>query len=389
MDSDSSKINKTLSMTETTSDSFRQDRQDRQDRQENFLYIELDYIRFVAGERATGEILINLSKPVDGCYLRFICVGTEELTIYDTTEQVMIQERREILDIRSTLKTWNEYTPAGNFVFPFSFKIPHFAPATFYYEGEDSTTRRIKARVEYHIEAMLESISSAEIKCSRRHELQVCNRMIRSKTEYSADLNEAINCLCFFKGNTNLSLKITNSEHPSIGSCSKFVLFIDNSGCSTAISHFEVKLVMQLSPGDAIANEQNFYSSRDVWKARLLRQVDAGGQFSQEGVVEVSFEEMLNPCSNSGVLIKCFYQLVAVVTYCLPCGSSDVTISLPIHINPRHIVIRETPMMPEGWNPQEFSIHNLVAASSLRGYDLRGSDYQDDAEPMIVGMASS
>jgi hypothetical protein len=380
MESDSSNFNKSISTIETSSGSFRQ---------ENFLYIELDYIRFVAGERATGEVLINLPKPVDGCFLRFICVGTEELTIYDTTEQVMIQERREILAIRSTLKTWNEYMPAGQFVFPFSFKIPHFAPATFYYEGEDSTTRRIKARVEYHIEAMLESISSAEIKCSSRRELQVCNRMIRSKTEYSADLNEAINCLCFFKGNTNLSLKIANSDHPSIGSSSKFVLVIDNSGCSTAISHFEVKLVMQLSPGDAIANEQNFYSSREVWKATLLRQVDAGGQFSQEGVVDVNFEEMLNPGSNSGVLIKCFYQLVAVVTYCLPCGSSDVTISLPIHINPRNKVVREAPMMPETWNPQEFSIHNLVAASSLRGYDSQVSDYQSDAEPMIFGMPSS
>jgi hypothetical protein len=46
-------------------------------------------------------------------------------------------------------------------------------------------------------------------------------------------------------------------------------------------------------------------------------------------------------------------------------------------------------MMPETWNPQEFSIHNLVAASSLRGYDSQVSDYQSDAEPMIFGMPSS
>lgn len=378
MDSKSSQY-KNFSTLETSTGSFRQD---------NLLYIELDYIKFVAGERATGEVLINLPRSVEGCFLRFICIGTEELVITDRMGQLITQERREILAIKSTLKTWNEYTPTGQFVFPFSFKIPHFAPATFYYEGEDSNLRHIKARVDYHIEAMLESISSAEIKCSNRKELQVCTRMIRSKTEYSADLNEGISCLCFSKGNTNLSLKINNSEHPCIGGTSKFSLGIDNTACGAGICQIDVKLVMQISPGDSIANEHNFYSTVDVWKSTQTVNVGSGGRFNQDGIVELKYDDMQNPCSNSGVLIKCCYQLVATVFYSVSCGASDVTISLPIHINPRSKVIREVPTMPEGWNPQEFSIHNLVAASSLKGYESVFSDYQTEVEPMIIGMPS-
>lgn len=145
----------------------------------------------------TGEILLNIPSSIEGCLLRLCAFGFEEIQLFDKNMHLLIQDRREILSISSTIRSWNEITPPGQHIFPFSFKLPPFAPATFEYSGYDEDRKFLKAYIEYFIEAKLDTMNGGVSKANDSKELLIYNRMHRSNPEYSIETQEMLTRFLF------------------------------------------------------------------------------------------------------------------------------------------------------------------------------------------------
>lgn len=339
-------------------------------RSELFVFIELDYTKYVAGERVTGEILLNIPTAIEGCQLRLASGGFEEIELYNKSMELLIQDRREIFSISSTIKTWNDITPSGQHIFPFSFKIPPFAPATFVYEGYDQIKKFLKANIEYFIQVKLETLNGFVLKLNDTKELLIFNRMHRSNPEYSIETQELLTSCCFMKkGLTRVMLRVSNSEHPYVSGNSKFHLRVDNKQSSTRLDTLEIIVIMELLLGTGLNSKFDFSSQVEIARHFRPFSVQAGIEQGLESSIHLNFPEELNPSCNSSVLIQCSYKLEVLLNYNVRCKKAPILITLPLHINPKTRLQRDKMKMPENWKPQEYSIYNLHVISNFRGYE--------------------
>jgi hypothetical protein len=337
---------------------------------ELFLFIELDYSKYVAGERVTGEILLNVPSSIEGCLLRLCAFGFEEIQLFDKNMQLLIQDSREIFSISSTIRSWNEITPPGQHIFPFSFKLPPYAPATFAYSGYDSDRKFLKAEIEYFIEAKLDTMNGGVSKANDRKELLIYNRMHRSNPEYSIETQEMLTTCCLFKkGISRVMLRVCNTEHPYVSGTTKFYLRVDNRHAKTRLDTLEIIVIMELLLGTGLNGQFDFSTRLEI--ARYFRpfNVAVGLEQGLESSITLNFPEDQNPSCNSSVLIQCSYKLEVLLHYNVRCKKAPIQINLPLHINPKPKQPRDAAVMPENWSPQEYSIHNLHVISNFRGYE--------------------
>ena len=73
---------------------------------EDFVFIVLDCYSYAAGEKVTGEVLLNITKILPNGSLIFQSQGVEEIFIYDPKEKLKIiaEERSEVFSIKSSLR---------------------------------------------------------------------------------------------------------------------------------------------------------------------------------------------------------------------------------------------------------------------------------------------
>jgi len=328
---------------------------------EPLAFIALDCYYYVAGEKVTGELLLNLPRDIPPAKLVFTSKGYEQVIVIDpgsrsTSHQ---QASSEIYALNNTVGEWTHGLEAGQYVYPFTFKLPHFAPATFFYSGDDSKGNLVKAQICYEMGLKLEVPSKPELNLSHSREFGVRNKYTRGKPSPSIELTEHISGCCWRNlGGTRFKLSVAGDAHSQVDQELKYKLEPDNSQCSAPINHVTGQVQMQvqfaLNSGTISLTKTLSRISRPTWiSANTSLVFEKDFEYSTE--LKFGSEEM-NPSSNHSPLIKVMYTVEVFVYYDIRCKREPTSIRLPLHVDPKTRRVREEPALPRPWEPLESKI---------------------------------
>lgn len=335
------------------------------------LFVILDCVHYVAGDRVTGELLLSLPQGLAASTLVLLSSGLEEVCIYDRERK---DERKEafsqVYKLEQTVSEWTDGTPPGQYVFPFTFKLPQYCPATFSFQGDDKQGNFMKGDITYSISAELRVSDSQQSTLRHSRPMLVRNYQSHEKVNASCEMDHVVSGCCWSsKGRTHLKLSVKNEEHCAVGGSVKFKLDPDNSHCSVPINHITGIITQEIAfslPGSA---ENRF--ERTMCNISRATWISPSTSIVYEKDFEYFTELMmssadLNPSSNDTPLIHCRYDVEAKVHYDLSCGDPEASIVLPLHVDPRNTLERLEPALPKNWNPVENSILNMVVEMTPR-----------------------
>ncbi|OMJ69584.1 hypothetical protein SteCoe_32649 [Stentor coeruleus] len=325
----------------------------------NYIFIVLDCYSYVSGENATGEVCLNIIKNVPLASLKIVVKSVETVIVYDKVIKVapLVEERSEVFNIEEILQTWDALQP-GHYIFPFSFKVPFYAPATLNFSGEDSSGHYLKAEIFYHISAKLLS-NHKETSQVHSRIITIKNRDSLSKPTSSMEISSIVPSCCFTsRGTTKLHLHIKNSEHSSINSEVKFNLEPDNSLCQVPVNHVTALVFSDITLS---TRKGNFHSAKIISKIERAAWINSHSNRVYEKdfdyAVELKgFSEELNPSSNLTPLISCRYFVEMRVFYDVVFNRRPVVVRIPFHVNPHVFYGKEEVLLPLDWDPLEAPI---------------------------------
>lgn len=164
----------------------------------NMIFIFLDNIHYVAGDSVTGEVLVSLPHNSTESKIIINSIGVEEVYIYasDNLDAPFVEDTSDVYRFESVIKDWHKGTSAGQYVFPFSFKLPSYCPATFYYTGEDNLGNHLKAEISYSVSVKLQNDRNPEENQTHSRMFVVRNRYTRGKPCEKIETNEQVSGCC-------------------------------------------------------------------------------------------------------------------------------------------------------------------------------------------------
>lgn len=326
--------------------------------EDNFIFIILDCYTYTAGEKVTGEILLNLVEPLPKALMKFQSQGLEEVTIYDAKERLKIvaEEKSEVYSIDSSMQDWEEQIYPGQYVFPFTLKIPTHSPSTFLFSSHDQRGFFVKAEIRYSISVFL-SCADQNFSLFHQRELLIKNKNSLSKSGPSTENIETVVGCCSSKGNTRLKLKIMNNDHCEVNSEVLFKLEPDNSQCRAPINQVISRIMMEFT---AVTKRGEFKIIQNVATIDRAAWIGALSSMAYEKDFEyhagLKTSENNNASSNLTPIIKCIYYVEVLVFYDILFRKTPASVVLSFHVNPTNNLAKLIPKLPNNWNPKESSI---------------------------------
>lgn len=326
------------------------------------LFVVLDCLYYNAGEKVNGEILVNLPHDYPASTLNLTSRGFEQIKILDQQKTHI----NPIYDLETVVHSWTDITPQGQYVFPFTFKLPLFSPATFSFIGSDSKNTLILAEIVYEVMVFLEIPSNENQNLSHIRHINIRSRNSRNSPSPAwQSLEPVVGMCCSNKGTSFFKVSINREEHPLTDGILRYKLEVDNSNCIAKILNIQGQVKMELEV--TIANQtfvifKSFSkSSKETWISSHSSLVNEK-EFEYE--CEIMFDDGVNPSSNHTNFIKCYYFVEFAVEYDMKL-KTPVMLKMPFHVNPKHNFARENPKVPENWSPRESPIFSAFIDESL------------------------
>ena len=333
-----------------------------------FIFIVLDSQTYMAGDKITGEILINIQEPISTGTIELTSSGTEEVLIYDQKDLTspLITEKNIVFQVSAPLIKSQTLQP-GNYVFPFSIKIPAFCPSSFDFSGRDDKNNYIKASISYQISTCF----ADGIKLSDSKFFIVKNKYSLTSPQVNLQSEEEVKGCCSNQGTSKFDLSIINSQHCEIDGEISFRLMPDNKNCNAPINRVVVKVESEVSfytkAGDFRAFKEIAVVDRATWVGRMSSTVFEKDFECKCKIIDL---KSLNLTSNLTPLVKCEYFLKVFVFFDSFGMKTPVQVILPFHVNPACRLKKVLPKLPESWNPEEMPI--VVALwNASSGFDVR------------------
>lgn len=326
--------------------------------QKGLVFIVVDCYYYTAGEKVTGEILVNVPDNYPPSKLIFRSKGLEEVQLQDP-KGLNRSASSSIFTLENNVGNWEGGLQEGQYVFPFTFKLPQFAPASFSYIGEDSKGRVVKAQVFYEMSLSLEVPSNPNLSLSHSRGFTVRNKNTRTKPSACLELNEGIaGCCCASKGSTIYKLQVTGEDHTQVGGVLKYKLQPNNSNCSASIykiaTQIKFKLHFKLENENITIDKLIENEARPTWIGPHSNLVfDKDFEFFTRVSTDAGDN---NPGSNSSPLIYSEYLIEFYMYYDILCKKDPLVLKMPVHVNPATNYIREEPVLPRPWEPLESPI---------------------------------
>lgn len=327
----------------------------------SLLFVVLDSLYYTAGEKINGEILLNIPHDSFGSTLKLISRGTENIKVSGLTQT------NTIYSLESSVKTWDEVTPAGQYIFPFTFKLPAFSPATFNYYGEDDHGVEILAEVSYEVICTLDFPADEDKNMTHSRNINVRNTMSKKQPSITWENNELIKGVCCSsKGTTYFKVIVKRDQHPQTDSSIIFKLETDNNNCSANILKIKSQIKMEIELNLNGNSYNNFIAfnrnTKDTWIS------SSRSSFVMEKELEfetgIFFESGMNPSSNDTGNIACKYFIEFLVEYDAKL-KNDVLLKVPLHVDPKFNDLRENPNIPENWSPRESPVYSAFVDESM------------------------
>ena len=342
--------------------------------QEDFVFIILDCYSYTAGEKITGEILLNITEPLPGGSLKFQAAGLEEISVFDPKERLKLvaEEKSEVFTIDCPLQDWETQIDAGQYVFPFTLKIPSHSPSTLYFSSQDQRGFYVKAEIRYTIVVLLTSANSL-FSLSHSRDLLIKNKAALGKSAATAESVENIHGCCTSRGATRLKLAVINTEHCEVDSEVRFKLEPDNSMCRVPINQVVSRVKMEFTANTKRGEFKIIQSLANIDRAAWIGALSSRiYEKDFEYTARLKLGEIGNASSNNTPLIRCSYYVEVLIYYDMYFRKEPISIVLPFHVNPNNCIPKQMPKLPNNWDPIESSIFAFTAEgrnSMFSSYD--------------------
>ena len=325
------------------------------------IEISLDSDHFIAGDPLTGEIILNASES--NCKLTFIASGTEKATV--TNAKSSPKSHRST--IFSASKEITNSTMSLQEVYPFSLKLPSFAPSTFLFDQTISDGHHINAEIIYEIEVVL-SKNNIEIEKKTKN-FTVFSRKSMDHSENQVEKTMPLSCcVCVPRGSVTLSILNRNSANSIGGEILKFDIIL-NSSANNQLESFVGQIIFNYSvriPGESTLTFKKLVS-REVSNIEYLK-----NRISNNGVLNVDFEINFNTeeisgnvCSNEAAIMNSEFILQIFAIYNIGWRSKLIEEQLSFHINPT--TTTEQKELNHDWKPQPMPV-SIIEAPAENGH---------------------
>jgi hypothetical protein len=122
------------------------------------LFVQLDKLYYQAFERVSGELILSVPNNLPPCELVLFSAGKEYLKVYEDSSSTAYKDSKKIIyKLESTISRWEEGLMEGQYIFPFTFKLPEYVPSTFHFQGDDTNGAYIVANIKYKIKGTLKT----------------------------------------------------------------------------------------------------------------------------------------------------------------------------------------------------------------------------------------
>jgi hypothetical protein len=324
----------------------------------DWIDISIDSPYFVAGDRVSGEILVQFCNETDNSSLNFKSSGVELIKVTDINGK--IKEQSNNIYTLSSLIAEKLDTQARQVIFPFTFKLPLYSPASFHFLDTDTKGNQVLVSIEYEIEATI-TTKSLEILKTRK----ILTILSKNTRKLLAGLSEDINLSfygCCYRRSTSISIQHMDQDQCKCGSMKKYKVNIRSDINQRLISlsgQVLFEIAVQFPDG------KSFYISKSTLKTMLSLDYMLN-QTSDPNNLELDFEVDLmhidhgsNPCSNYSSSFTAEYKLQLSANYKIGCSSAMAFSEMVLHVDPYESA--KEPSKPlDKWEPKEYLISNLT-----------------------------
>ena len=327
--------------------------------EECWIKLMIDSPYFVAGERVSGEVLV--SQVGKSGKLTINAIGVEKIQIESLTRN-QISRSNTIFTVEEQLALINSDTLG---VYPFSFKLPAFAPASFHFFDTDSDHNSIFSEISYKIETRLFNEEKEFLMESVNFIVWARNSrlIINQKLEFASELTS---CWCFSRGFSNIHIETADFQYFICKESKKYRLLIEcieNQHLVSIIGQivFEISFVV---PGEKTVFIRKIIS-RCVPSVEDLKK-SASDLRKLHYIVDADLSQINfgnNPCSNHAGFFNSEYKLQLFAVYDIGFRSKRAECEVSIQINPI-LTKKENPVIPENWNPKEYPLKSFVPNTS-------------------------
>lgn len=328
-----------------------------------WVEISIDSMSCVAGERLSGEILVQVTNNSSILSLCLRSKGIESVKVTETSGAVL-EHSSNIYTLNTIIAESIEPGKIQS-IYPFTFKLPVFSPSSFHFSDSDSEGNHISAQVSYEIEVILFSQSEDLVKCHKK--FYVLNRNARKVLSGETSEENFLSCCwCCSRNTSVISLGYLDGVHCLCGGKKKFKISVEsalNNKLESLMGQVRYELVVQI-PGGKSFNVVKTLSRSVPDLNSIVSGSDNLRQLSLE--IGIDFEQVKfgeSPCSNDCALFGSEYKLQFYATYAVGCGGQVATCEMPIHVNPV-TVLKEEIKVPSRWDPKEHLIANLILEAS-------------------------
>jgi Arrestin (or S-antigen), N-terminal domain len=326
------------------------------DPSKNFLYCCIEFDHYTAGDRVNGELMLNIISDIASSKLIIKSFGYETLSVKKPLSEELFYSNL-VFDTNSVIYTWDSFTPSGQYNFPFTFKLPYFAPASFHFKSYDKDENLVECKVYYEVQAELETNGGAII--TDIIPIIIYNNKDRGTIVPSNSVNSLNTCCCIKKDDFFISLQQSINENPRFGEKVKFSLemilkkhknkFINIKGVVM------YRLQLQL-PGDKayefVYKISDFYPLNSF----LMPNSWTKGSVEFEILVDGTFGHSVS--SNSTGMINSEYTAEAFIENSSGLIKRATTVTVPLHVNPKITQPRQFLASSE-WCPSEKSVYSF------------------------------
>ena len=337
----------------------------------NWVKISLDSNYFVAGERLTGELLVTVGENPLRCIIK--SSGNERVRVEKPNGNI-VNHCCNIFSLEEQLAICLQN---AQIVYPFSIKLPYFAPATFQVDDMDIYNNHVKAEISYLIEANLSSDDKEIAYDSQTFTMYSKDSriMIERQIEFPTDLTA---CWCIPRGVSTIRVEATDLHHFFCKESKKYKITIDcaaNESLESVRGQVFYNLIVTI-PGEKQITIRKILS-RYVPSLDILKH-----NSSSPHRIVYDFETDLSlnnigesPSSNNSALFSSEYKIQLFGVYNIGCRSKRAECELSVYVNPIPNKF-EKPNIPGDWNPKESLLRSLIL-------NVNSSILQKESEIMV------
>lgn len=323
----------------------------------NWVKIILDSSHFTAGERVSGEI--NLFTLLEDTKILIKSEGNEKFSIQKSGGQVQ-SFTNQVYTLQEDL---SDPFSTSQSVFPFTFKIPQYAPASFNYKDTDYEGNILSSEITYKIEAFL--IFEGMTLCSDSLIFTVFNKLSRVIIPPFVESTSGLSCCCCIsRGSSQVIVESLNNLHVHCQENKKYKILIKSQN-NQYLESVIFQLVFDIRV--EIPGEKEKFIRKVVNRCvpdLMTTKKGAEGLDVLEFIFDADLKTGLgeNPGSNLSVFCSSEYKVQIFTIYNIGCRSKRNEFEVFLQVNPTSSPLKEVEFPPD-WNPREKNLKSLLVSS--------------------------